>query len=119
MLPTVEAVSDSAAAAATAPPAPSTLVETGLPADLLGQLLVKSLYTGEASGAALSDRLCLPYAILEHGLELARVERLLEVRGAAGAGSAGYRYALTDLGRERARQYLDVNQYVGPAPVPL
>jgi hypothetical protein len=41
------------------------------------------------------------------------------VRGAAGAGTAGYRYALTDLGRDRARQYLDANQYVGPAPVPL
>jgi hypothetical protein len=119
MFPTAETVPDPAVPAAAAPPAPSTLAETGLPADLLDQLLVKSLYTGEASGAALSDRLCLPYAILERGLELARVERLLEVRGAAGAGSAGYRYALTDLGRERARQYLDVNQYVGPAPVPL
>ena len=37
----------------------------------------------------------------------------------AGSGAAGYRYALTDLGRDRARQYLDANQYVGPAPVPL
>ena len=36
-----------------------------------------------------------------------------------GSGTAGYRYALTDLGRDRARQYLDVNQYVGAAPVPL
>src|SRR4029078_4890425 len=33
--------------------------------------------------------------------------------------SAGYRYALTDLGRERAMQFLDINRYVGPAPVPL
>ena len=46
-------------------------------------------------------------------------ERLLEVRGAAGTGSAGYRYALTDLGRQRAQQFLEINQYVGPAPVPL
>ncbi len=97
----------------------TTLADTGLPADLLGQLFIKTLYTGEASGAMLAERLCLPYSILEHGLDAARVERLVEVRGAAGAGTAGYRYALTDLGRERARQYLDVNQYVGPAPVPL
>jgi predicted ATPase with chaperone activity len=30
-----------------------------------------------------------------------------------------YRYTLTDLGIERARQYLEVSQYVGPAPVAL
>jgi predicted ATPase with chaperone activity len=36
-----------------------------------------------------------------------------------GTGTAGFRYALTELGRERARQYLDANQYSGPAPVPL
>src|SRR6185295_10057593 len=26
---------------------------------------------------------------------------------------------LTDLGRERARQFIEINQYVGPTPVPL
>ncbi len=44
---------------------------------------------------------------------------LVEVRGSTGSGSAGYRYALTDAGRDRARQYFDASQYVGPAPVPL
>jgi hypothetical protein len=48
-----------------------------------------------------------------------RAERLIEVKGSEGSGTAGYRYSLTDLGRDRARQYLDANQYVGPAPVPL
>ncbi len=48
-----------------------------------------------------------------------RAERLIEVKGTAGSGTAAYRYNLTDLGRDRARQYLDANQYVGPAPVPL
>jgi hypothetical protein len=48
-----------------------------------------------------------------------RAERLMEVRGSQGAGTGGYRYALTDLGRERARQYLDITHYIGAAPVPL
>jgi hypothetical protein len=61
----------------------------------------------------------LPYALLEQMVEHLRVEKLIEVRGAAGTGSAGYRYGLTDLGRERAGQYLEANQYIGPAPVPL
>jgi hypothetical protein len=43
----------------------------------------------------------------------------VEVRGASGAGAAGYRYILTDLGRDRAGQYLDMCRYIGPAPVPL
>jgi hypothetical protein len=77
------------------------------------------LYGGEATGLALADRLRLPYTILEPLMERIRAERLVEVRGTGGSGSAGYRYALTDLGRERAQQYLRVNQYVGPAPVPL
>jgi len=61
----------------------------------------------------------LPYAILSPLIERARAERLVEVRGATGTGSASYRYALTDAGRVRAREYFDINHYIGPAPVPL
>ena len=104
---------------ATPPPAPSTIEETGLGFDLLSQLFIKSLYTGEASGIALAERMGLSYTILQPIAESSRAERLIEVRGAAGSGTAGYRYALTDLGRDRARQYFDANQYVGAAPVPL
>jgi MoxR-like ATPase len=101
------------------PPAPARLEETGLSADQISRLLLKTLYTGELSGVEASNRICLAYAILEPLIEGLRAERLLEVRSASGSGTAGYRYALTDLGRDRARQYLNANQYVGPAPVPL
>jgi hypothetical protein len=57
--------------------------------------------------------------MLEPLVEQMRSDRLVEVRGSSGSGSASYRYALTDLGRDRARQYLDINTYIGPAPVPL
>ena len=101
------------------PRAPATIEETGLSVDQIVQLFVKTLYTGEATGTALADRLRLPYAILEAIVEHIRAEQLIEVRGASGSGTAGYRYALTDLGRDRAQRYLQANQYVGPAPVPL
>jgi hypothetical protein len=104
---------------AAAPPTPRTVEDTGLSASQIEQLFIKTLYTGEASGHAVADRMCLPYSMLEPIIEHVRAERLLEVRGASGTGTAGFRYALTDTGRERARQYLDVNQYVGPAPVPF
>jgi hypothetical protein len=105
--------------AAAVPRVPVTLDDTGLGADKIEQLIVKTLYGGETAGLLLADSIRLPYAILEPLIERARAERLIEVRGAAGTGSAGYRYALTDLGRERARQYFEINRYTGAAPVPL
>jgi len=101
------------------PRAPTTIEETGLPADQIAQLFVKSLFTGEATGTVLSERLKLPYALLETLVEHIRAEHLIEVKGSTGSGTASYRYILTDLGRDRAKQYLEANSYVGPAPVPL
>jgi hypothetical protein len=108
-----------AVAQPTPPPPPATIAETGLHPDVLAQLLLKTLVTGEASGTGLADQLRLPYSVLDSLVQHARVEKLVEVRGTSGAGSAGYRYALTDLGRDRAGQFLDVCRYIGPAPVPL
>jgi hypothetical protein len=102
-----------------APPSPRTLADVGLPADQVEQLLIKTLYGTEATGTAIADRIRLPFAILEPLVERARAHLLIEVRGTTGTGAASFRYSLTDMGRDRARQYLDINQYVGPAPVPL
>jgi hypothetical protein len=103
------------------PAAPVSVADTGIPADRLTQLLLKTLYTGEATGTQASERMCLPFSVIAPLLEGARTQLYIEVLGttSASSGAAGYRYALTDLGRDRARQYLDANQYVGPAPVPL
>ena len=119
MTPTTAVAPDIGTVQPTPPPPPATIAETGLHPDTLAQLLLKTLVAGEASGTGLSDKLRLPYSVLESLLQHARVEKLIEVRGAAGTGSAGYRYILTDLGRDRANQFLDVSRYVGPAPVPL
>ena len=101
------------------PPAPQALEDLGIPSDRIAELVVKTLVGGEASGSELADRLAVPFSILEPIIEHVRQEKLAEVRGATGVGSAGYRYALTDLGRDRARQHFDVCRYAGPLPVPL
>lgn len=101
------------------PPPPASIEESGLHPDSLSQLLLKTLIAGEASGTVLADRMRLPYSVLDALVQHARVEKLVEVRGTSGAGAAGYRYVLTDLGRDRAGQFMDINRYVGPAPVPL
>jgi hypothetical protein len=103
----------------TPPPPPATIAESGLNPEVLAQLLLKTLIAGEASGSRLADQLKVPYSLLDTLIQHARVEKLIEVRGTSGVGNAGYRYMLTDLGRDRAQQYLDVCRYVGPAPVPL
>jgi len=100
-------------------PPPATIADSGLNPEVLAQLLLKTLIGGEASGSNLADKLRLPYSLLESLIQHARIEKLVEVRGASGVGSAGYRYVLTDLGRDRAQQYMDICRYVGPAPVPL
>lgn len=108
-----------AAALPVPPPPPASIEATGLNPDVLSQLLLKTLVAGEASGTGLSDKLRLPYSVLDALIQHARIEKLIEVRGASGTGTAAYRYTLTDLGRDRANQFMDVCRYVGPAPVPL
>ena len=119
MTPVAVAESPVTRAVPTPPPPPITIEETGLHRDTLSQLLMKTLVSGEASGTDLSEKLRLPYSVLDAMLQHARVEKLLEVRGSSGTGAAGYRYVLTDLGRDRASQFFDISRYVGPAPVPL
>src|SRR4026207_2079315 len=101
------------------PSPPTSIEETGLHPDTLSQLLLKTLVAGEASGTGLSEKLRVAYSWLAAIMHHARVGKRLELRGTAGSGAAGYRYALTDLGRDRAGQFLDICRYVGPAPVPL
>jgi predicted ATPase with chaperone activity len=101
------------------PPRPVSLEATGLTADAVTALILKSLHRGEARGTELADAVRLPYGILEPIIAHMRVEQLVEVKSAAGTGTAGYRYSLTDAGRDRAAHCLHACGYVGPAPVPI
>jgi len=101
------------------PAMPATLEETGLSIGQVEQLLVKTLYNGELTGLGLADHMRLPYPIFEPLIERLRNERLIEVRGAAATGASSYRYALTDLGRDRAHKFFETSLYAGAAPVPL
>ncbi len=82
-----------------APASPKSLGETGLPADNVTALLLKTLYTGELIGREIAELMGLPYGILEDLIGHARDQQLIEVRSASGTGTAGYRYSLTDRGR--------------------
>ena len=102
------------------PPAPTTLEEAGLSLDLIIQLVIKTLhFSGELSGTDLSTRLGLRFSVIEPALQMLKVQHHVEVSGGALVGGPSYRYRITDAGRVRAQLFLESNQYVGAAPVPL
>lgn len=101
--------------------APQSIHETGLSAGLLAELALKTIYLqGEIAGLTLARMLCLPFVgVLQNVLESLDREQLTNVTGSTGFSTQAYNYVLTNAGIVRARQALDRNQYVGPAPVPL
>jgi len=102
------------------PPAPSSIEETGLPSELLVQLLVKTIFSaGELTEASGGARLKLPYGVMRELFSVLQREKLAEVKGHGEPLGVLYRYSLTDAGRQRAQTYLEVGRYIGPAPVPL
>jgi hypothetical protein len=101
------------------PPPPRTVEETGISLGFLTELACKTLYFGGVmSLASLSDRIALPVSVLGDVMDFLRKERLAEVKK-GGDIRASYLFALTDLGRERAREFLQRSGYVGAAPVTL
>jgi predicted ATPase with chaperone activity len=102
-----------------APVAPRTLQEAQLSADLVTQLVLKTLHlSGELTGTELARRLGLPFFAIEPVLMTIKQHHHCEISGGA-LGSPSYRYRITDAGRARAMLFMEHNHYVGYAPVPL
>lgn len=105
---------------APAPRAPESVSDTGLPEPFVADLVLKHLFVqGVCTGFELARRLCVPFSVLEPVLEFLKQEKQVDVTGGQLLGPVSYRFTLTDLGRERARQAMAACQYVGPAPVPM
>lgn len=102
------------------PRPPETLAETGLSAEAVTELLFKILYVqGSRVGSDLSDVIRLPFHLIDDLLLRTQERQLVQVLRTTGVGRGGYIFDLTDGGRRRARDAMEVPQYVGPAPVPL
>ncbi len=102
------------------PPVPQSVEATGLSEEAVADLLLKVLYVqGARSGDALTKTVALPFEIVDNVLHDLQQRRFIEVRKTEGHGRGGYTFDITGSGRERAREALEGNQYVGPAPVPL
>ncbi|MEX2287339.1 MAG: AAA family ATPase [Planctomycetaceae bacterium] len=100
------------------PQAPNTLEEAGLTFDDVQRLALKFLAAkGSATGRTICGQIRLPFHIVEPILKQLKQEQLLTFRGTAEMGD--YEYAITEMGRERARGYSEECTYFGAAPVSL
>ncbi len=98
---------------------PRNVVETGIPGELITDLILKHLYDGVTVDLPnLRDRTKLAGNLLEGLLEdLRRNQRIQALSPANGEGSV--RYQLTELGRVDASSALMKSGYIGPAPISI
>ncbi|HSU58279.1 MAG TPA: hypothetical protein VLI55_03105 [Bryobacteraceae bacterium] len=61
----------------------------------------------------------LRFSLIEEMIDSFKFQQLVQVKSSLGYGPVSAVLSLTERGRSIARDYLDVNQYVGPAPVPI
>ncbi len=103
------------------PPPPRSTAETGLSVDFIADLALKTIYVhGMSSGQEIASALKLPFAnVTSSSLDLLRRQHLIEVSGGTGVGEALFRFVLSTIGRKRAQELMEQNQYEGPAPVTL
>jgi len=109
------------------PPQPRTAEETGLPFSFICDLLLKVLYfNGNMLGRDLAAHTCLPLSFLETTLKFLADEGYISTTGVRMTSlahgetiSAGMEHQISTTGRQKARELMELNQYAGPAPVPI
>ncbi|ADG69165.1 AAA ATPase [Planctopirus limnophila DSM 3776] len=100
------------------PPEPTTLYETRLTEDEVERLILKFLLAkGSSTGRQVAGQLKLPFALIEPIVKGLKQDTLLAYRNTAEMGD--YEYCITDVGRERARRFMEECTYFGAAPVSL
>lgn len=102
------------------PPPPTSLKDTGLPQIFLADLLLKiTFYHSTFSVKEITDLMKIPPSLINDLLDYLRREKYVQVKGSEGYLITSLSYTLTDLGRGRASELLEQNNYAGPAPVSL
>jgi predicted ATPase with chaperone activity len=99
-----------------------SIEETGLSLGFLSDLILKFLYYrgSGVSGFDITEAIRLPFTgVLEPVMEFLKREQFCEVRGRGGIGESSYQYSISERGSNKAREVLERDMYVGPAPVTL
>lgn len=97
---------------------PKSLEECGISEMVLESLILQIfLGIGTVTGRGMTDRVRLPYPIVEQMLAQLRMRQL--IAHARPAPLNDFYYSLTENGQKRAISYQKTCSYSGPAPVPL
>ena len=103
------------------PPPPSRLEEMRLPVVMMRDITLKTMFRKNLDLVSeIADGICLPRAVTQELIDLARSQRLVEATGTLHANSGGeMAFQLTDAGKTRALDALSQSEYFGAMPVPL
>ncbi|MBI5598338.1 MAG: ATPase [Deltaproteobacteria bacterium] len=102
------------------PAVPQSVEATGLDIAFISDLIIKHvLFKGEFTIPDIADGVKLPISVVDVAVERLRMNKFIEVKGAAQYARVTYKFSITDLGKKRASELLEICRYVGPAPVPL
>mmetsp|Transcript_23091 Transcript_23091/g.39364 ORF Transcript_23091/g.39364 Transcript_23091/m.39364 type:complete len:174 (-) Transcript_23091:5-526(-) len=104
-----------------APPPPKRIEEMKLPVVMMRDILLKTMFRKNVDMVGdISKAICLPRAVTQELVDMAREQRLLEATGTLNANSGDEMgYQLTDAGKGRAQDALAQSEYFGAMPVPL
>jgi predicted ATPase with chaperone activity len=100
------------------PPAPRTMEGTKLQPSFIADLIMKhAVFMGEFTLPEMADRVKLPISVLDKAIDMLRKEHSLEVKSAGQISKLSFKFAITEQGKNRAADLLEISRYVGPAPV--
>ena len=92
-----------------------------LPLVMMRDILIKTMFRKNVDTASdLAEAICLPRAVTQELIDIAREQKLVEATGTLNANSGNEMgYQLTDAGKSRALDALSQSEYYGAMPVPL
>jgi energy-coupling factor transporter ATP-binding protein EcfA2 len=103
-----------------APAIPQSVAEAGISERNLMYLLLKFMHIEACETVLdLANRMKLPRRVVQQLIEDAGHQRFIGATGATSDLALSTHYALTETGRNAAKEALDQNLYLGPAPVSL
>lgn len=102
------------------PPVPQTIPDTGIDAAQIEDLIMKHILSmGDFKISDLAERTKLSLSVIETAMETLRRDKFVEVKGGTGYAAVTYTFKISDIGKNRAMELLDLCRYTGPAPVSL
>ena len=102
----------------TIPEEPANLTETGLKQSFIDELILKhGLNLREFSIPEMADAVKLPVTVVSDSIERMRNANLMVVYSTDGLLRMSYIFRLSDAGEQRAKDFLNISLYTGPAPV--